>query len=129
MSKLKKWFWVAIVGTVLMIWIPVSKIKEGLQGFGSDSTEVVTITDQSRVVDSLNNVIAIYKEDHEELTKSVNQLNKQIADLRSAISNRETVIKNLKQGTNEKVSNVNTFTNSDIYKLLSERYKDSTTVK
>lgn len=129
-NKLKKWIWVAVIGTVLAIWIPISKVKEMLKKEDvADSLSVSVVTPDQFIIDSLKNVIDVYEQDRQELTNNIERLNHQISDLKSSASNRESTIKQLKQGTNEKVSNVNTFTNTDIYKLLSDRYKDSTTVE
>lgn len=129
-NKFKKWIWVAIIGTALAIWIPVSKVKEMLKSKDTvDSISVITVTQDHIIIDSLNRVIDTYKQDRQDLSNTIDKLNQQVSDLKTSASNRESTIKQLKQGTNEKVSNVNTFTNSDIYKLLSDRYKDSTSVK
>lgn len=128
-SRLKKWLWVAVISTILVILIPIVKINNIIKRDDvSKPVEVVEVSNQS-TIDSLTSIIDGYKKERESLDITINNLNRQVSDLQTTVSSRESTIKQLKQGTNEKVSNISSFTNSDIYKLLSERYKDSTSVK
>lgn len=79
--------------------------------------------------DSLRKVITKLKADQALYDDQLNHLNDSVERLQTIIYNRDNRISQLKKLNDEKVTNVPSFTTSDIYKFLSARYKDSTVVK
>jgi len=128
--KYTKWVWAAIVLVVLVFWWPFGwpKIPDFNLDFGSDDTEEVMVK-HIHEVDSLKRVIQMYSDENAQLGLKLNELNEEVYTLQSTIRRRENTIANLKKETNERVSTVTKFNTSDIYKFLSDRYKDSTSVK
>jgi uncharacterized coiled-coil DUF342 family protein len=104
------------------------KIPDFNLDFGSDDTEEVMVK-HIHEVDSLKRVIQMYSDENAQLGLKLNELNEEVYTLQSTIRRRENTIANLKKETNERVSTVTKFNTSDIYKFLSDRYEDSTSVK
>ena len=128
--KYTKWIWAAIILVVLVLWWPMGwpKIPDFNLDFGSDDTEEVMVK-HIHEVDSLKRVIQMYSDENAQLGLKLNELNEEVYTLQSTIRRRENTIANLKKETNERVSTVTKFNTSDIYKFLSDRYEDSTSVK
>jgi predicted nucleic acid-binding Zn-ribbon protein len=97
-------------------------------GSGEDDTEEM-MAQYEHELDSMKNIIGVYMDENAQLNLRINDLNGQIEDLEYTVRRRENTIANLKKETNEKVTAVSKFNSTDIYKFLSDRYKDSTQVK
>lgn len=127
MKKYTGWIWGAVALAILVMWWPF-KLPSQLSFDLFNDSEVI-VEDNQHVVDSLKGVIDLYIEDNKELNLKINDLNSQIGDLQNDVERRENTINKLKRETNEKANSVTKFNTTDIYKFLSDRYKDSTTVK
>lgn len=121
MKKYTTWIWVAIIVAVLMMWWPFS--WPTMPSFDFSSSE------RKSQIDSLSAVIVEYQKANAELASTIITLEGQISDLQVDIKRRENAINKLKKETNEKSNTVVKFTTTDIYQFLSDRYKDSTSIK
>jgi molecular chaperone GrpE (heat shock protein) len=132
MKKYTGWVWAGLVLVALIIFWPAAWPK--MPGFdlnfgsGEDDTEEM-MAQYEHELDSMKNIIGVYMDENAQLNLRINDLNGQIEDLEYTVRRRENTIANLKKETNEKVTAVSKFNSTDIYKFLSDRYKDSTQVK
>lgn len=132
MKKYAGWVWAGLVLVALIIFWPTAWPK--MPGFdlnfgsGEDDTEEM-MAQYEHELDSMKNIIGVYMDENAQLNLRINDLNGQIEDLEYTVRRRENTIANLKKETNEKVTAVSKFNSTDIYKFLSDRYKDSTQVK
>lgn len=132
MKKYAGWVWAGLVLVALIIFWPAAWPK--MPGFdlnfgsGEDDTEEM-MAQYEHELDSMKNIIGVYMDENAQLNLRINDLNGQIEDLEYTVRRRENTIANLKKETNEKVTAVSKFNSTDIYKFLSDRYKDSTQVK
>lgn len=132
MKKYAGWVWAGLVLVALIIFWPAAwpKMPGFDLNFGSaeDDTEEM-MAQYEHELDSMKNIIGVYMDENAQLNLRINDLNGQIEDLEYTVRRRENTIANLKKETNEKVTAVSKFNSTDIYKFLSDRYKDSTQVK
>ena len=132
MKKYTGWVWAGLVLVALIIFWPAAWPK--MPGFdlnfgsGEDDTEEM-MAQYEHELDSMKNIIGVYMDENAQLNLRINDLNGQIEDLEYTVRRRENTIAILKKETNEKVTAVSKFNSTDIYKFLSDRYKDSTQVK
>jgi len=118
-----------LIGSIIVILLLVRpNWFNGILSKLSEGSELVD-DDHSKQVDSLKNVIKMYREDETELNATVTDLNSKIEDLKYTIRRRENTIATLKKETNERINTVSKFTSSDIYKFLSDRYAKADTTK
>ena len=127
MRNASKWIWIAIVVIVLVIWWP--KSWPSIPGFGIDFGSDTNTEQYEHDIDSLKKIVQNYEDENAQLGLRLNELQDEIYDLQSTVRRRENTIANLKKETNETINIVSRYTTSDIYKFLSDRYKDSTIVK
>lgn len=125
MKKYSALIWGAIVIAVFLMWWPFGWPELPKFNFGSDDSDTEIVEHNQKQVDSLKAVIQLYIEDNQELALKIQGLNQEISDLQYTIRRRENTIANLKKETNEKVTSVSKFNSTDIYKFLSDRYKNA----
>lgn len=125
MKKYSALIWGAIVIAVFLMWWPFGWPELPTFNFGSDDSDTEIVEHNQKQVDSLKAVIQLYIEDNQELALKIQDLNQEISDLQYTIRRRENTIANLKKETNEKVTTVSKFNSTDIYKFLSDRYKNA----
>jgi len=76
--------------------------------------------------DKFKNEIKKFKEIQNNYDSTIVELNDSIESLNYVVSQYQTEITKLKQKRNEKVSNVNKYTNDELYQFLSKRYAQDT---
>jgi septal ring factor EnvC (AmiA/AmiB activator) len=128
-NALKKWLWVSIIFIIIAAFYPIKWFDKIKFSLGRDSKTEMILKSKDQTIDSLMNVVRSYEDRNKKLTESLLELDDDVLALKATIQRRENTIANLKKETNERVSTVTKFNTSDIYKFLSDRYKDSTSVK
>lgn len=117
MSKIKIWVLVVIGLAAGIFWYSPNKVEEKPE----DNSEIT--------IDSLNNVILQYKIRTVNMDDQLVIMYDSLSHLKYLLNRDQQIISNLKKQQNEKVNAVSNYDATDLYKFLSDRYKDTTSTK
>ena len=87
------------------------------------SNEEEYITEYNSKIEALNDKINSLHNINEDLTSEIGVLNIQISVLDQEISKQDSKIVILKKQTNEKVNNVDSYRDDELYQFFTERYR------
>jgi len=130
MKNLSKYLWVVFFLAALYFVIPdkYTRFIGRLLPWSNHDVIVVDDENDAALQDSVNSMkerIQLYEQQQLEYSRKISSYEDSLYELNQKIANNNIKIQELKKANHEKANNVTKFSSDELYKFLSERYKDS----